>query len=334
MRRSLVVVIALALWMLVGAGAASADPPGPTDYQSEVTEIDPDVPGIELEIIGGDSFVLLTVAEGLAVEVVGYGGEPYLRFLEDGTVEENRLSPSKYLNEDRYAAVDMPDDADTNADPDWIFVADDGSYAWHDHRTHWMNEQPPPGRGPGDQIVEGVVPMLVAGVEVDVTVVSIWQDAPSSLPVAVGFTLGLLLAYVAWRRRGSGPIHVLLLLALAASIAGGGAYLSMPAETVPPWSLWVFPATSLVLTLVILAGKSRSEVIARHQQTLLLIAALELVGWGVAHWDWLWPAVLPTALPFWLDRLVASAVLSGALGAAAAVIVDAAAPTRSDLFGS
>ena len=68
---------------------------------------------------------------------------------------------------------------------------------------------------------------------------------------------------------------------------------------------------------------------ARQERTLLLIAALELVGWGVAHWDWLWPAILPTSLPFWVDRLVASTTLVGALGAAAAVIVAAAAPERS-----
>jgi len=117
-------------------------------------------------------------------------------------------------------------------------------------------------------------------------------------------------------------------LALAATATGGIAYLSVPAETVPPWSLWVLPATAAVLAATLLVGASSSEFVARQQRTFLLIAALELVGWGVAHWGWLWPAVLPTSLPFWLDRFVASTVLMSALGAAAAVVGAAAAPVR------
>ena len=327
MRRFAALVVFGLLWLTFGVAAALADPPGPTDYLSEVTEMEPVVPGITLEIIGGDSFVLLTVDPGTAVDVVGYAGEPYLRFAPDGTVEENRLSPSKYQNEDRFAITDMPADADAAAAPEWVVVAGDGSFAWHDHRTHWMNEVPPPGKAPGDTVVEGVVPLLVDGAEVDVTVMSVWQRPPSSLPVALGFTVGLLIAYGALRRRDN-LVGLVTTLALAATMTGGIAYLSVPAETVPPWSLWVLPATAAVLSASVLVGRSRSGFAARQQGTLLLIATLELAGWGVAHWGWLWPAVLPTSLPFWLDRFVASTVLLSALGAAAAVVGAAAAPTR------
>lgn len=327
MRRFAVLITFGLLWLTFGTAAALADPPGPTDYLSEVTEIEPVAPGIAVEIIGGDSFVLLTVDPGTAVDVVGYAGEPYLRFGPDGTVEENRLSPSKYQNEDRFAITDMPADADAAAAPEWVVVAGDGSFAWHDHRTHWMNEVPPPGKAPGDTVVEGVVPLLVDGAEVDVTVVSVWQRPPSSLPVALGFTVGLLLAYAALRRR-DGLAGLVTALALAATTTGGLAYLSVPPETAPPWSLWVLPVTATALSLSVLIGGSRSEFVARQQRTFLLISSLELAGWGVAHWDWLWPAVLPTSLPFWMDRFVASTVLVSALGAAAAVVGAAAAPVR------
>jgi hypothetical protein len=321
-------VALVVLWMVVSAAPALADPPGPTDYLSEVTEIEPAVPGIDVEIIGGDSFVMLTVADGVAVDVVGYSGEPYLRFLADGTVEENRRSPSKYLNEDRYAETVMPDDADPSAVPEWVAVATDGSYAWHDHRTHWMNDVPPPGRGPGDQVAEGVVPLFVDGVEVDVTVISVWQAPPSSVPVVVGLTVGLLLASAAVMSRGKLATGIIAMLAAGATVVGSVAYLSMPPETVPPWSLWAFPATALVVVVVVLVGAERSNFVARQEKLLLLVAALELVGWGVAHWSWLWPALLPTSLPFWIDRLVASTTLVGAIGAAAAVLLAVAAPQR------
>ena len=193
-----------------------------------------------------------------------------------------------------------------------------------------MNDAPPPGRGPGDQVAEGVVPLMVDGAEVDVTVVSIWQQPPSALPVVLGFTLGLFMAYAVVRRRGKLILGLVLSLALAATIVGGVAYLSVPAETAPPWSLWVFPVTSAALAGLVALGRGGSDV--NRQRTLLLIAALELVGWGVVHWDWLWLAVLPTTLPFWIDRFVASTVLIGAIGAAVAVVVAAAAPKRGIRF--
>ena len=120
------------IWVLL-PGVAAADPPGPTDYLSEVIDVDPPTSGIDIEIVGGDSFVLLSVDPGLRVDVVGYSGEPYLRFLPGGTVEENRLSPTKYQNEDRYAIAEIPAEASSEAEPEWVVVAEDGSFAWHDH---------------------------------------------------------------------------------------------------------------------------------------------------------------------------------------------------------
>jgi hypothetical protein len=310
------------VFLVVGSPAALADPPGPTDFQSEVTSIEPPTAGIEVEIIGGDSFVVLRVADGLGVvEVVGYRGEPYLRFLPDGSVEENQRSPSKYLNEERYG-TELPAEADAGGEPEWLVVANDGAYAWHDHRTHWMNPQPPPGLGPGDRVVEGVVPLLINGAEVDVTVASTWADPPSRLPVAAGFAAGLGLAVVVWSRRR--VLGAVLGLSLLATAVGTIAYLSVPAETGPSWSLWVLPVTAAGVALTVALLSDRVALVGRRRPILLLLASIELVVWGIVHWSWLWPAILPTSLPFWLDRLVAAAVLTGALGAAATVVAVAA----------
>lgn len=333
LHRLLLTGIIAVVWSVATVTVAVADPPGPTNYMSEVIEVDPETSGFTVEIVGGDSFVLLSVEAGVTVAVTGYQGEPYLRFLPDGTVEENQLAPSKYLNEDRYAASELPDRASAEAPPDWLVVSNDGSYAWHDHRTHWMNSVPPPGRAPGDQIAEGVIPLLVNGVEVDITVASVWQQPPSSLPIAVGFTIGLLLAFALLRRRESFLAQAVLGMALATTVVGVVAYMSVPTETAPPWSLWVFPVTSAILALLARIGAGRGGWIERQQRTLLLIATLELVGWGIAHWGWLWASILPTNLPYWSDRLVAATVLVGATGAAVAVLMAAAAPTRN-LSGS
>jgi hypothetical protein len=77
------------------------------------------------------------------IVVFGYDGEPYLRFAPEG-VYRNRLSPATYLNEDRYAAVELPAEADPEAPPDWELVSRTNRYDWHDHRIHWMSPIDPP----------------------------------------------------------------------------------------------------------------------------------------------------------------------------------------------
>ena len=315
MRRLPAIVAAAAAFVMV-PGPALADPAGPTDFESTVVAVDPPAEGVGVEIIGGDAFVQLTVAPGIAVEVVGYRGEPYLRFLPDGVVEVNDNSPSTYLNEDRYAATDVPASASTEALPSWRQVASDGSYAWHDHRAHWMNESPPPGRGPGDRILEGVVPLIVGGREVDVAVASVWQSGPSPMPAMAGAALGLAVAFAAAaRQRLAGMALTTALLAAAALVVGLAAYASVPAEAAPAPTVWLAPATALALALLAAtgarAGRPLPAGMHRWAPLLAVIAAAELVVWAGLRWDWLWRAILPTGAPYWADRLVIAAALGG-----------------------
>ena len=97
--------------VVLGPGIALADPAGPTDYETTITSVERAVDGIELRMLGGDSFIELTV-DGREVVVTGYRGEPYLWFRADGIVSENRRSESTYLNEDRYGEAEIPAAAD------------------------------------------------------------------------------------------------------------------------------------------------------------------------------------------------------------------------------
>ena len=76
------------------------------------------------------------------VVVDGYDGEPYLRIDADG-VERNVHSPATYLNQNRYARVEMPATADSRAAPEWQQISSGRSVRWHDHRTHWMDVTAP-----------------------------------------------------------------------------------------------------------------------------------------------------------------------------------------------
>lgn len=297
---------------------AHADAAGPTDYRTEVLSITPDVPGISAQAIGGDAFFELTVDASVDVEVivVGYRGEPYLRFSPDGTVAENRRSPTVYVNNDRLGTATPPAEADPEADPEWRTLAHGGRWAWHDHRTHWMSSTHPMGHQPGDRILEAVVPLLVGGEEVDIAVASTWEPAPSRTPATLAALAGLALGAVAVWRRGRAGGLVLALAAASALTIGLWQTWSVPAETGPPVTAWALPATALLVALAGIVRRWSSYTAAAAE----LVAAVQLVIWGVLRRTGLERAILPTDAPFWLDRVVTvgAAVLALVVGVSAA----------------
>ena len=112
-----------------------------TNYRSEIT--DPGADGLTWNTRGGDGLVELTNNTARDVVVFGYQAEPYLRFVPGEGVYRNSLSPATYLNEDRFGDVDMPPGTSASGEADWVKVSVDNSYAWHDHRTHWMSRTDP-----------------------------------------------------------------------------------------------------------------------------------------------------------------------------------------------
>jgi hypothetical protein len=286
---------------LVPAGVALADPAGPTDYRSEIIAIDPPTPQISLAVLGGDSFVELTVDAGTEAVVIGYRGEPYLLFRADGRVLENTLSPSTYLNAERYG-TDFPDFADADAEPEWREIGTAGRWSWHDHRAHLMQPVPPFGTQPGDRILESVVPLVVDGREVDVTVISTWQPEPSSAPIWIGGALGLLagLTGVLLIVRGGPVATAALIPAVFGLVAGAWQYASLPAETGPKLTWWLLPALAGVAALcALLPFVRRDQTIA---SVFVGLAGVLLVGWAWTRLDGLTAAIVPTDAPNWFDR--------------------------------
>ena len=300
--------------MLMPAGAVGADPPGPTDYETVVVGIEPVTPTITVEMIGGDSFVQLTVQRGVEAVVLGYSDEPYLRFRTDGAVEENRQSPTVAQNKDRYGAASEAS-GDPSAPPEWVTVSNNGTYAWHDHRAHWMSPDPPPGFERGQPIQDGVIPLVVNGVTVRINVTTTWQEAPSRVPlvagaIVAGFAVMVVLsmrARLAW---------VLVAGAAAAGAIGWVQVDSVPASTGPSIIWWLLPAVAGV-SAVIAVPLGRS--VAGY--SLVLLAGIELALWVFMRRDGLTRSLLPTDAPFWLDRGVTTgAAVSASAGIAAAVV--------------
>ena len=318
-RRAPIVAAIVVFVLLVGGGTAHADPAGPTDYRSEILSIEPSTSTVSIDVIGGDSFVQLSIEQGTEVMVLGYFGEPYLWFLPDGEVRENRNSPTTYQNEERYG-TDAPEFATADADPDWETVGTSGTYAWHDHRAHWMQPIRPAGQEPGDRILEQVIPIEVDGSPVSVTVISTWEPEPSILPAIVGGVVGAIFVALAgwWSRRNPAWIVVLTPIALAATLAGWWQYSSLPAETEPRLVWPLLPALALVACLVAIPLRTRSPFAAMAAG---LVGSSELLVWAFVKRDGLTAAIVPTDAPQWFERFVLAAAFVAGVGGVAIALV-------------
>ncbi|MEZ5244524.1 MAG: hypothetical protein R2707_05445 [Acidimicrobiales bacterium] len=309
--------------LLAVATPASADAPGPTDYESRVVSISPTTDVISVAFIGGDSFIELVVEEGHEVLVLGYNGEPYLRFDPDGTVWENTASPTRYLNEDRFAAVEIPAAADADAEPQWSAVGSAGRYAWHDHRTHWMNEARPPAASPGDQILEAVVPLVIDGQDVDIAVASYWLPAPGAWSTTLVFGTALVALVGVFVARGVWRWGIAAGVGVGALGLGLVAYQSVPAETGPPRSLWLLPLIALIALAAAAASRARSTVgAALVRAALVFLAGSELLFWGLSRRDAIRSAIIPSNAPELLDRLGIAVAAAVGLGVAVVSLID------------
>ena len=329
LRRALAVTATVVALVLGEAGPAAADPPGPTDYRSEITAIEPPTDGVEVEIVGGDSFIRLRRTGDERVDVVGYGGEPYLRFEPDGRVLENQRSPATFLNRDRTGDVDLPTEADADAEPVWEEVAADGTFSWHDHRTHWMSSARPPGRSPGDRVLEGVVPLRVGDRDVDVDVASTWVAGPSPVPAVVGALVGLVGAVLlVVRRPGTSALALVAGATSATALALGlASYLSVPSDTGPRLTLWALPLVGVVAAVA--AGVLR-RLQPPVRAGLVAVAGIELLWWAWTRQAALTRALIPTDAPPALDRAVVAAVAVLAVG----LLVAAGRAGAGDLAGT
>lgn len=204
---------ALAISAGFWSATASAHQGNP-DYRSEGTSIRPDrdAAGIEAEVVNFDDSVVLRNGSGKTVLIKGYDGEPFARISSDDLVGVNLNSPSFYLNQDRYAEVDIPARADADRAPDWKEVDRSGQFAWHDHRSHYMGEGTPP--QVTDESAETVIfdysiPISADGDRASLDGTLTWVGGDSGIPPAPFIGLGVLLllgaGWLLLRRNRAGP---------------------------------------------------------------------------------------------------------------------------------
>lgn len=206
----------IALFLLIAVPAVANAHQGNSDYRSEVTSIRPEAlaRGLEVKVVNFDDHVRLENRTGKDIVILGYEGEPLARILADGTVEENLNSPSFYLNQDRFADVDLPERAEARATPDWKQTGENGIYEWHDHRSHFMGEGTPPqvkDESERTKVFDYTIPIRVAGKPVKVSGTLTWAGKDSGVPVIPFLILGLAIlaaiGYWVLRRRREGEME-------------------------------------------------------------------------------------------------------------------------------
>lgn len=306
--RALVCALGLLLLTGVTAPVALADAAGPTDYNTEIVSIEPAASAIRVEMIGGDSFLSLEQLEPVEIIILGYQAEPYLRFAPDGTVYENRRSPAVWLNQERYGNEEAPAFADASARPEWFEVATNGRYAWHDHRSHWMNPEQPPGAEPGDQILEATVPIDIDGERVTITVASYLLDAPSRLPMIAGIVAAALIGLGMGRVDRLRRTALAALVGVAAATHGLLAFFSVPSETEPSSLLWLLPVLAVAAAVVVLVVRNITATTV-YLDGLTVVAGACLVGWAFYRRLALQRPLIPSDAPAWLDRFVITIAL-------------------------
>ncbi len=319
---------AFALVFLWPAPSAGADPIGPTDYQSDIVSVTPSASAATFEILGGDAFLRLTLAPGHSAEIPGYSEEPYLRFESDGRVLENRNSPTYHLNESRYG-TDHDHDNEATDPPKWVEVAGDGTYAWHDHRIHYMGNEAPPGTSPGDVILTSKVNLLLDESPTEIKVRSRWLATPSPLPAILGALLGAALiastaVVAAWRIRSA----AILGCAAITTVLTAAQMVTNPPGIGGSWTLWVLPLAALLgLSFTLLRARvpaRTSEVGPNEPRAVsngLLAASAVLLVWTYIHRGAAFAAI--SGFPV-SGALIRAVVAFQGAAVAAATIIEAA----------
>lgn len=303
-------LVAAAAAFAATPGVAHADSVGPTDYETVIADVTPEVDdAVTFSVEGSDAFVRASVAPGHELVVLGYDGEEYIWIDAAGRVFENHRSESYFYNQERFGA-DVPADADSAATPDWVEVDDDGEHAWHDHRAHWMAATPLIGMGPGDSFPTEEIPVIVDGTPVTISVVTTLLPTASPLIPIATVAVGLAVVVALWRSPRRLGVPLAAVTAFAAIIAGAAETVAVPASTGRSLVWWALPLAALAT--VAAAWWIRTD--GTRSAVLIGAAGVELVWWSANRSAGLLAAYRPTVLPIWIDRMVTTATLVIAFG--------------------
>lgn len=255
--------------------------------------------------------------------MLGYAGEPYLEVRPDGAFE-NINSPATYRNQTVEGDTPVPPAASPAAAPQWRRVSTDPVVRWHDQRTMWLGEDPPPQARADDsrshKLRDWVVPLREGARTLEVHGTLTWEPPPPAwLWWAGALALGAGLTALGLRRpRWIGPAAAaggMITLGYAAARTSAGVEGQAP----------VYVAAALAVAAGVLTWLGRAPFL------LALAGVVLLVFGGLADAGVFGQAVVLFPGPSWLARAaVLVAVGTGVGMAATGMLRLRAAPISSD----
>jgi hypothetical protein len=204
--------LALAVVLLALTPAVALAHNGNPNYLSQVDTITPATSGVTVDVLNRDDRLLLHNTSGKDVVIEGYEEEPYARVRADGTVEVNTDSRAYYINDDRFANVDVPAGVDGKGPPQWKEIDKTGRFEWHDHRAHWMAKTTPPqvtDTSVKTKVFDWKVPVEIDGARGTIGGTLFWTPLPGGGPPLAAIFAGaavliaccIAVAVVRYRRR-------------------------------------------------------------------------------------------------------------------------------------
>jgi hypothetical protein len=283
--------------------------------------------GLHAEVLDGDVKLWLGVPAGRVVVVLGYAGEPFLRFDRRGV----------WLSEGSPTAVSQglhgagPQPAPAGAPPRWRLVSGDHAYAWHDHRLL------PPGAVTSRTPIAWTVPMIVDGRRTAIRGDARYVSPPSR---ALWLVAGIVVVGVAAAGGLRGRRDLVEPAAAACAAVGLAAALASAVGTslAGPRSTAGAVAEVAAAALVATAG---AVVLARLQGRRRLLAAV-VVGAlvlfeGLALLGMFAHGAIVSALPDTLARALAALTIAGSSAAlllGAGALLGGPAPRRRVVVGA
>jgi hypothetical protein len=281
--------------------------PTATNYLARVTSAPA---GIEAKVTNAYLNLWVQVGPTATVTVLDFQGAPWVRFTRGG-VAINRNSWEYYLSQVPVPAV-PPKGLTRSTPPHWISVSSGHAYQWREGRLHALATI---ALAPGQSYVGNWRIPVVVDARRGYIVGGIWHRGAPSIVWFWPVLVLLACALAAWRvrsaeldRRLSRAVALLLLALVAVGI--GGKYLHGSPGLSPG------NVVLLVVTLVVLGAVAGRLLGGRSGGPLLLVTAVIALWAGLTLLPVLTHGYALVALPLFVVRVIAAALLGGAVSLA------------------
>lgn len=281
-----------------------------TDFEARVGSLRPAASGVHARVLDGDLLLELRAAPSRGVVVMGFLGEPFLRFSSRG-VEANLASPTAGTTR----AIDKSD-AVSSGGVKWRRIRSGHVFTWHDNRL-----RPVPTVRTGSERPHAVgswsIPLIVDGRRTTLSGTEWFASAPSPWPWLVTGTLFVAAAVFAGRRLSERAHRLVASGLLVAAVGGvmsswGGIILASDDEL--PEELFAVAFASITAGFLI-AGVAAARG-ARQLGVMALIGAFAAT-FAIPLFSIFMHGFVLSALPDLAARITAATAIAGGLSAAA-----------------